>query len=165
MAPEEDTGTSLKLQSMEPAQMEWVYADGLGRVATGKATVASKVAGSYNVKKSSLPSRVRLKTGQMDAATQAEAKRLWKAVQEIEYKNNSKEVLISEFDYWLTAEEKSKSIVSHVYGNYEYTAVNGGHGNYKFFKERYIRGTGTREEWMDEVLSEVIGDDWEKYVD
>lgn len=49
------------------------------------------------------------------------------------------------------------------YNNHLYTAINKGNEQYKIIKYKHI--LGAPRDWLDEILCEVVGDDWRDYDD
>lgn len=86
---------------------------------------------------------------------------LWRKSSEIDYWPDSKNRVLSGFTNNLTADEKERSIVHINYNNHRYTAINKGYEQYKVVKVKRIKGIYT--DLMDEIMSEVIGDDWRRY--
>lgn len=86
---------------------------------------------------------------------------LWRKYAEIDYWPDPKNRVLSSLTNNLTADEKESSIVSINYNNHHYTAINKGYEQYKVV--RAYRISGAYDGWMDEIMSEVIGDDWRKY--
>ena len=102
---------------------------------------------------------VRFKTGEMDPDEYNRAVELWNKIEELPNIKN-REHIVEEFDRWLTPEEKSHCIVSKEIDNYRYYAVTKGHNQYKIYKQEPVT-PGI--DWLDDVLTEVIGPDWRKY--
>lgn len=103
----------------------------------------------------------RFATGSMSPGEFARATELWKTKREAEgLTAKEKEHVYEELDNNLTAEEKGLCIVKRAIGDYWYTAINKGHNQYKII---YKDPIDPYEDWMDEVMSEVIGRDWKKY--
>lgn len=100
--------------------------------------------------------KTRFKTGEMDPDEYARASELWKCVKEIHIEDRKH--IVEEFDNWLTEDEKKQAIVRKAVDNYWYTAVNKGHNQYKFYMK-----TPIEPDWMDEIMTEVIGPDWRRY--
>jgi len=69
--------------------------------------------------------------------------------------------IYEELDNNLTEEERELAIVSKPIRNWTYTALHKGHNQYKIIRKSRIEGI--YEEWLDEILSEIICDDWRKY--
>lgn len=90
------------------------------------------------------------------------AKDLWEKNDEIDIPQREKEHVYEELDNNLSAWEKESSLVDRPIGNYWYTAINKGHNQYKIINRRRIDGK-TTDSIISEVLSEVIGPDWEDY--
>lgn len=105
-----------------------------------------KLVGSYN------------KTGRLSSEEYARAVDIWDKVSELRLPE--REHVIEEFDNWLTSEEKSHCIVSREVDNYRYYAVTKGHNEYKIYKKEPVT---KNIDWLDDVLTEVIGPDWRKY--
>ena len=98
------------------------------------------------------------KTGSLDADEYARAVELWNRVKELNLPERNH--VIEEFDNWLTPEEKTHCIVQKEIDNYRYFAVTKGHNEYKIYKKEPVtKGI----DWLDDVLTEVIGEDWRKY--
>jgi len=117
--------------------------------------VANSAGSIYN----GLGRNVRFKTGDMAPDEYARAVELWNKFDELPNIKN-REHIIEEFDNWLTPEEKSRCTVSREIDNYRYYAIRKGHNEYKIYSmEPVSEGI----DWLDEVLSEVIGKDWRKY--
>ena len=100
--------------------------------------------------------KIHFKTGEMDPDEYARASELWKCVKEIHIEDRKH--IVEEFDNWLTEDEKRQAIVRKAVDNYWYTAVNKGHNQYKFYMK-----TPIEPDWMDEIMTEVIGPDWRRY--
>lgn len=71
--------------------------------------------------------------------------------------------MYEEFDNNLSAEEKEQCIVRRPIGNYQYTAINMGHNQYKIIsKEPILETTGDFN--IDSILDEVFDFDWRKLI-
>lgn len=102
--------------------------------------------------------KVRFMTGGMDPKEYARAVELWDKVQEIKVPN--REHIVEEIDNWIAKLGERKCVVSHEVDNYRYYAVTKGHNEYKIYSmEPVTKGI----DWLDDVLTEVIGKDWRKY--
>lgn len=88
---------------------------------------------------------------------------LWRQFQELKNLPDPKNRVLSNFSTNLTADEKEQSIVHSAFNNHFYTAINKGNEQYKIVKCKRILGAPV--DWLDEILSEVIGDDWRDYDD
>lgn len=104
--------------------------------------------------------RVNFKTAKMPPEEYARAKELWQRVDELDLPSAEKEYVYEELDNNLSVEEKESAIVIRAIGNHYYKAVNMGHNQYKIYGKEPIE---PYTDWIDEVLSEVIGPDWRKY--
>lgn len=104
--------------------------------------------------------RVQAKTGEMPFSEYTLAKDLWRRVTELDLPTKEKEYVYEQFDEWLTPEEKQSAVVCRPIGNYYYKGVNLGHNQYKIYAKEPIEPT---KDWLDEILTEVIGPDWRKY--
>ena len=71
--------------------------------------------------------------------------------------------MYEELDNILSTEEKELSVVSRAIDNYRYTAIHKGHNEYKIIDRERIGRKFPVEPIIAEVLSEVIGPDWEDY--
>ena len=63
-------------------------------------------------------------------------------------------------------EERETSLVHRAIGNYFYTAINMGHNTYKIIGKKPIdieHSLNKDEALIDEVMRDVIGNDWRKY--
>lgn len=87
----------------------------------------------------------------------------WKERPELQKLPDPKNKILSSFTNDLTAEEKESSIVRNEYNNHMYVTINKGNEQYKIIDCKRI--PGVYDGWLDEVLSEVVGDDWRKYDD
>lgn len=105
---------------------------------------------------------VNLKTANMDPDEYARAKSLWYSVDEIDIPQSEKEHIFEELDNNLTAEEKSKAIVSRPIDDYYYRAVNLGHNQYKIYAKDAI---DMPKDVVDEVLTEMFGNNWRDLLD
>ena len=106
---------------------------------------------------------VRFKQSKMSIDEYKHACDLWKLFPEARNLPDSKNRVLSSFSTNLTAEEKEQSIVHTFYNNHHYTAINKGNEQYKIIKYKHI--PGAPRDWLDEILSEVIGEDWRDYDD
>lgn len=129
---------------------------------TPKEKINSMRRDNYSLEKHDINARrralYRMKTGSLSADEYARAVDIWKKVVKLnlpEYNH-----IVEEFDNWLTAEERTKCIVSIEVDNYRYYAVTKGHNEYKIYKKEPV-APGI--DWLDDVLTEVIGPDWRKY--
>lgn len=100
------------------------------------------------------------RTANMPPEEYAIAKRLWYTVDEIDIPQSEREYVYEELDNNLSVEERESAIVTRDIGNYRYRAINLGHNQYKIYGKEPIE---KYDDWMDEVMSEVIGPDWKKY--
>lgn len=107
----------------------------------------------------------RARTGNLSSADYALANHYMKTIDEYPgLSKREKEYVYSELDNNLTSFEKSNPIVSKIIGNFLYTAINRGHNDYKIIeKENVTRTYDTWDEIEDEVMREVIGNDWRDY--
>lgn len=105
----------------------------------------------------------RFKQSKMSTEEYKHACDLWKLFPEKKNLPDPKNRVLSSFSTNLTAEEKEQSMVHTFFNNHLYTAINKGNEQYKIIKYKHI--TGAPMDWMDEIMSEVIGDDWRDYDD
>lgn len=103
----------------------------------------------------------RMKTGEMPTSEYALAKEYWERTVELDLPQSEKEHIYEELDNNLTAEEKESAIVSRPIGNYHYKAIHKGHNQYKIYGKEPIENK--KKDIVDEVLSEMFGDDWREY--
>ena len=88
---------------------------------------------------------------------------LWRRCSEVTKLPDTKSRVLSSFTNNLTADEKEQSIVHTYLNNHIYTAINKGNEQYKIVRYKKIQGVYT--DWLDEVLSKVIGENWRDYDD
>lgn len=104
--------------------------------------------------------RANFKTAKMPPEEYARAKELWQKIDELVLPSAEKEHVYEELDNNLSVEEKESAIVIRAIGDHYYKAVNMGHNQYKIYGKEPIE---PYTDWMDEILSEVVGPDWRKY--
>lgn len=103
----------------------------------------------------------RFASGQMSMEELARAKELWYSYDEVEGLTPAeKEHVYEELDNNLTAEEKSMCLVRKAIDDYWYRAINMGHNQYKIIGKEPV---DPYDDWLDEILSEVIGRNWKNY--
>lgn len=101
------------------------------------------------------------RTGEMPYSEYVLAKYHWESTTELDLPQSEKEHIYEELDNNLTAEEKENALVSRPIGDYWYKAIHLGHNQYKIYQKRPIKNTN--KSIVDEVISEMFGDDWRKY--
>ncbi len=106
---------------------------------------------------------VRFRQSKMPIDEYARACDLWRKYPEAKKLSYSKNEILSSFTNNLSDDEKERCLVYNAYKNRHYTAINKGHETYKIIKETRI--PGVFDDWLDEILSEVVGDDWRNYDD
>lgn len=106
---------------------------------------------------------VRFRQSKMSIDEYKHACELWKMFPELKKIPDPKNWVLSAFSSNLSAAEKEQSIVHTDYNNHQYTAINKGGEQYKIIKYEHISGAPISV--LDEVLSEVVGNDWREYDD
>ena len=97
------------------------------------------------------------RTANMSPDEYARALELWRKFEEIDVPN--KEYIYSEFDRYLSYEQKESALVCHIVDDYYYYAVNKGHNQYKIYAKKPVE---PYEGVVDEVLSEMFGRNWKR---
>jgi len=154
-------GDDLSYSSYNPDKYKEMFDNADGRTLDEKVNSIRRMKYAENPEKYREQSNraYRLRTGSLSSDEYAKAVELWDRYSEVPNIQN-REYIISQFDTWLTPEEKSKCVVSMEIDNYRYFAVTKGHNEYKIYHmEPVTKGI----DWLDDVLTEVIGKDWRKY--
>lgn len=110
---------------------------------------------NYNAKMK----RVNFRLPKMSEDEFRRACELWDRNKELNLPNALKHKIYESMDDNLSDDEKEQSIVRQSYNGVEYVAINKGHNTYKI-----IHKDGPTD-WMDEIMTEVIGQDWRDYDD
>ena len=141
----------------DPGKYEDMYYNADGDINELRRQIDASRIGGKRIKEKTLYYQ---KTGGLSPAEYKRAKELWKRVKELDIPQSEREYVYEQFDEWLTAEEKQSAIVCRPIGNYYYQAVHLGHNEYKIYGKKPI---GPYSDWLDEIMTEVIGSDWRKY--
>lgn len=102
---------------------------------------------------------VRYKFGGMPPEEYERAVELWERYNEVDISQREKERIYEELDNNLSDEERRMALVRRPIGNNYYTAVHKGHNQYKIIDKSLIYRP---KDIVDEVLTEMFGEGWEK---
>lgn len=84
----------------------------------------------------------------------------WNSTEEIKgLSSQEKNHVYEEFDNWLPRHLEDPTVQKDI-GDYHYTAICKGHNQYKIIDKKRIN---EYDDYIDEIMSAVIGDDWKKY--
>lgn len=108
--------------------------------------------------------KARLMTGKLDPEEYIRAKELKRVYKDgITLPGKEKEYVYQLFDNNLSDEERKKAIVFCNSQYYTYKAINLGHNNYTIIDKYGINNRKVQDEILNDVLTEVIGVNWEDY--
>lgn len=153
------------VEGYDPEEYKEMYDSADGSTQEEKLNSMRREAYSENKEEINEQKRVayHLRTGELSAEEYAIAKEYWNRLTEYpDLSGKEKEYIYELFDNNLSDEEKQMALVCRPFGNNRYYAVHKGHNQYKIYNVEPIEQT---DNIVDEVLTEMFGSDWKRYLD